>query len=35
MFGARPKFDDALGKATSAIRIEQGLLGVTELLEYF
>jgi hypothetical protein len=29
------KFDDELGKVASVIRTEQGLLGVTDLLEYF
>ncbi len=35
MFGERPKFDDASGKVKIIIRIEQGLLGATEVLEYF
>jgi hypothetical protein len=35
MFGERPKFDDASGKVKIIIRIEQGLLEVTEVMEYF
>jgi hypothetical protein len=35
MFSERPMFDDALGKVASVIRTEHGLLGVTELMEYF
>jgi hypothetical protein len=35
MFGKRPKIDDALGNVSSYIQTEQGLLGVTELLQYF
>jgi hypothetical protein len=35
MYGERPKIDDALGNVSSYIQTEQGLLGVTELLQYF
>jgi len=35
MFGERPKVDDALGNVSTYIETEQGLLGVTELLQYF
>ncbi len=35
MFGERPKVDDAFGNVSTYIETEQGLLGVTELLQYF
>jgi hypothetical protein len=35
MFGERPKVDDALGNVSTYIETEQGLQGVTELLQYF
>ncbi len=35
MFGEHPKLDDALGNISSYIQSEQGILGVTELLQHF
>jgi hypothetical protein len=35
MFGECPKLDDALGDISSYIQSEQGILGVTELLQHF
>jgi len=35
MFGERPKLVDSLGNISSYIQSEQGILGVTELLQHF